>query len=124
VEALGELRALRRRAADPLDGVADTMILLKRTALAAYPRARVANLSGEAWWAFLDRSVGTKRFSDGLGARAERLVYARQGGDEAPERVARRLYKAAGRWIAHHRPADASPVADAAPGTGPPRIER
>lgn len=111
VEALAELRMLRRHARDPQAATADLLILLKRTALAAYPRAQVAGLSGEPWWGFLDLSGGRPDFADGLGNLAEQLVYAQQGGDTVSARDLRRLYKAAEHWIKRHRPADGGPVA-------------
>lgn len=42
-------------------------ILLKRVALANYPRHEVAGLHGEAWLKFLDKSSMTKDFSQGPG---------------------------------------------------------
>lgn len=41
--------------------------LLKRTAIAAYGRERVAHLSGDEWLAFLDTSSGSDRFTAGSG---------------------------------------------------------
>lgn len=42
-------------------------ILVKRTALHAYPRQEVASLSGEAWLRFLDASYNGTGFTDGPG---------------------------------------------------------
>lgn len=41
--------------------------LVRRTALAAYPRARVASLFGKDWLQFLDRAYGGDGFSNGPG---------------------------------------------------------
>ncbi|MCB1647472.1 MAG: DUF4381 domain-containing protein [Pseudomonadales bacterium] len=41
--------------------------LLKRVALTGYSREQVASLSGEAWVAFLDRTMGSHEFSMGAG---------------------------------------------------------
>lgn len=41
--------------------------ILKRVALAAYPRTEVASLSGEAWQRFLDRTGNTRAFTEGPG---------------------------------------------------------
>jgi hypothetical protein len=106
VEALSELHALRRRPADPREAVAGILVLLKRTALAAYPRVQVASLNGAAWWRFLDLSGGKTRFADGLGDFAERLVYGQQGIDETSKRDLKHLYRAAGQWIKRHRPSN------------------
>ncbi len=57
--ALKELRALAPAIGqgDPT-ALASLDILLRRTALAAFPRAEVASLTGPAWIAFLDRTGG------------------------------------------------------------------
>lgn len=102
-EALAELRALRRLAPGQREAAAGLMTLLKRTALAAWPRTEVAALSGEAWWRFLDENGGGKRFGGGLGELAEQLVYAKHGG-KFTGRDLRRLYKAVRQWIQRHRP--------------------
>lgn len=104
VEALAELRALRRQRLDPQDAVAGILVLLKRTALAAYPRVHVASLSGEAWWRFLDLSGDKPRFAAALGPLAEEAVYARKDVDAPSASDLKRLYRAAGQWIRRHRP--------------------
>ena len=106
VEALSELHALRRRPADSREAVAGILVLLKRTALAAYPRVQVASLNGAAWWRFLDLSGGKTRFADGLGDFAEKLVYGQQDIDETSKRDLKRLYRAAEQWIRRHRPSN------------------
>jgi hypothetical protein len=122
VEALAELRALRRDSPDPGRAVAAILVLLKRTALGAYPRVDVAALNGAAWWRFLDLTGGKTRFADGLGDYAEALAYARRGVDEAAAPDLRRLYRAAERWIRHHRPLDQATLSalsgDSARGSG------
>ena len=122
VEALAELHALRRRSADPREAVAGILVLLKRTALAAYPRVQVASLNGAAWWRFLDLSGGKSRFAEGLGDLAEEVVYAQQGVDETSKSDLKRLYRAAEQWIRRHRPSDHQSVsaaaADDTPGSG------
>src|SRR5262245_21209616 len=42
-------------------------LLVRRTALAAFPRQQVASLAGPAWLAFLDRTYGGQEFSQGPG---------------------------------------------------------
>lgn len=42
-------------------------ILVRRTALTVFPRADIADLSGNNWLAFLDRSYGGHEFSAGAG---------------------------------------------------------
>lgn len=67
-EALSELDrigqasdAVPRRLADQL------ALLVRRTALGAFPREIIAPLTGTAWLAFLDRSYGGDEFSRGVG---------------------------------------------------------
>ena len=74
--------------------------LLKRTALAAWPRERVASLSGEAWLGFLDETAGSDRFMRTPGSRIEEIALrqvALSGDDE------RELRAIAAEWIRRHR---------------------
>ena len=74
-------------------------VLLKRTALAAWPREEVASLTGEAWLAFLDRTGGTTAFTKGRGRCLETLAF---GGEvDAGSRAA--AIAAARDWIRRHR---------------------
>lgn len=63
--------AYRRAALNELnllsDNPADIAILLRRTALSAFPRPAVAALRGAAWLDFLDSSYGGNGFSQGAG---------------------------------------------------------
>jgi len=122
IEALAELRALRGRSESPGEMVAPVLILLKRTALAAYPRSRVASLNGERWWRFLDETLGKTCFADGLGELAEQAAYRRVAAEPLPARDLQRLYRAAEQWIRGHRVVDqqARPgvMAGDWPGTG------
>ncbi|WP_157018882.1 DUF4381 domain-containing protein [Mesorhizobium xinjiangense] len=97
--------AYRRFAIRELDAARDDpaaiAAILRRTALAAYPRRDVAGLAGEDWLRFLDERVEGTDFLEGPG----RLVA------EAPYRSAKddpALYRIARGWIAHHRPEQAS----------------
>jgi hypothetical protein len=93
--------AYRREAVRQLDTVDPGGIsaILKRTALAAWPREQVAALSGTAWLAFLDRTGRTTAFTDGAGRHIETLAF---GGtvDAASADSAR---GAARTWIRAHR---------------------
>jgi Ca-activated chloride channel family protein len=97
-EALAELDRIE----SATDGAAsDTSAalasLVRRTALAAFPREQVASLAGPAWMAFLDRTASTRDFSEGAGQALEVGAYRPAPGD--PHALA----GAARRWIkAHH----------------------
>ncbi|MDS9469341.1 DUF4381 domain-containing protein [Paracoccus sp. MBLB3053] len=74
--------------------------LLRRTALAAFPRREVAALTGAEWAEYLDRTAtpgpeGGFRMLNGLLASAP---YARQ----VPEFDGARLMRLARHWIRHH----------------------
>jgi hypothetical protein len=76
--ALGELRWLGTRWGADGDGrgyAAAVSALLRRLALARYPRERVAGLSGDAWLDFLDRSGGGGGFRSGVGRALTELPY-------------------------------------------------
>jgi hypothetical protein len=87
--ALAELNA----AGDDPAAIAD---VLRRTALAAWPRERVASLSGRAWLQFLD-ATGGGGFADGPG---DALLAAPYREDAAPAPGLRDL---AARWIRRHK---------------------
>lgn len=70
--------------------------ILRRTALAAFPRAQVAGLYGEAWLAFLDQAYGGTGFSKGPGRALAQAPY-NTGGE------ATGLAALAGEWIRRHR---------------------
>ena len=65
-------------------------VLLKRVALAAYPRQEVASLHGSEWVDFLSRTCP--------GADLSGLVVADTTAPAGPE-----VKQAAGQWIRHHR---------------------
>jgi hypothetical protein len=71
--------------------------LVKRVALAAYPRERVASLSGGAWLAFLDATGGTDDFTRGPGAALE------AGYEPGAHGVSPGLVAAVRHWVKHHR---------------------
>ncbi|MEQ9690218.1 MAG: DUF4381 domain-containing protein [Bauldia litoralis] len=95
-QSLYRRQALREVAAAPHDAAAIATIL-RRTALAAFPRHDVAGLQGDAWLAFLDASYPGSGFSDGPGAVIARAPYATMA--DAPG-----LAALATDWIHRHRP--------------------
>ena len=95
--AESELDAITAAAdADPAGSAAKIAVLLKRTALAAYPRHDVAALAGNEWADFLARSSADDKL---VRANAETIAHAayRQDAD------GRELVAAARRWIRVHR---------------------
>jgi hypothetical protein len=68
--ALAELDAWERAArsgGDPVGHAETLAALLRRVALVRYPRPEVAPLGGDAFLAFLDRTLGEAHFRDGPG---------------------------------------------------------
>lgn len=86
--ALSELAALRaavRADGDTRAFVAALSRLLRRFALARFPREQVAGLTGDAWLAFLDATGGGDAFRHGQGRALADLVYgATRNGDPPP----------------------------------------
>lgn len=74
--------------------------LLKRTALAAWPREEVASLSGDAWLDFLNKSAGSEAFHQAPGNRIEEIALRPAALSSEDERELRRL---AAEWIRRHR---------------------
>jgi hypothetical protein len=96
-QAEAELDAIAARLpSEPTVAAMEIAELVKRTALAAYPRERVASLHGHDWAEFLRDSTDNDRtVADG----AERLANAAY----RPDSVAEELVEPARRWIREHR---------------------
>jgi hypothetical protein len=77
--------------------------LLKRVALVAYPRVQVAELHGDEWLGFLDRSLGTSDFSRGVGRQLPQLAYDPEAADRLSEPEKKQLSELVRRWIRRHR---------------------
>lgn len=76
------------------DLVAEVSALLKRVALARFPRTDVASLTGQGWLDFLDRNGGAGRFTEGPGRVLAEGPYA-----PAPAFDAEALLDLAANWI-------------------------
>ena len=105
-EALAELGRLEARCDDAgqrAEALAELAALFKRTALAAWPRARVASLSGRRWTRFLAAN-GTAKFDPAAERLLDDLEYR---GEDAlrsvPASDARAALRAARVWIVGHR---------------------
>ena len=97
-EALNELAQLRSDQSS--SGWRAVPALLKRTALASFPRTRVASLSGDEWINFLCSTVNQPGMDREAGVLLERAAYGTSG-FEASE--IDHLFKAAETWIRRHR---------------------
>ncbi|WP_299475758.1 DUF4381 domain-containing protein [uncultured Roseibium sp.] len=71
-QALTELEACQN---DP----GELARILRRTALAAYPRAEIASLHGRDWLAFLDRTYPGNAFLEGAGKDLADAPYRQSG---------------------------------------------
>lgn len=95
--ALAELTALETAWKERGDGVKlleEISRLLRRYALARFPRERVSGLVGSEWLSFLDETGGAGRFAEGAGRLLISGPYG-GGGGEDPEPV----LDAAKNWI-------------------------
>jgi len=82
--------------------LAEVALLLKRTALSAYPREDVAELSGEEWLAFLDRTGHTHDFSQGAAAVIGKISWQPQAGAMLSDQNLKEIVNAVQHWINHH----------------------
>ena len=76
--------------------------LLKRTALCAAARERIASLTGDAWLSHLDSGADEPLFAEGVGRQLPELTYGRDDREFSPEQ-AREIISVARRWIREHR---------------------
>ncbi len=112
--ALEELTAIERDLKRPekrARALAEIPLLVKRTALAAFPRSEVAGLSGEKWLAFLDKTLGGKDFTAKEGRLLPDLAYApghRISG--LPDETTGRLLRLIRHWIRVHGGGNRAPV--------------
>ena len=98
------VNAYRREALKELDVMKDPAkltSLLKRVALATYPREMVAGLSGSRWVDFLNGSAAVAHFDGGI---AEQMVYLEYIPKQAVKSPDADLINAAKRWINSHKP--------------------
>ncbi|HEY2711871.1 MAG TPA: DUF4381 domain-containing protein [Chthoniobacterales bacterium] len=105
-DALAELDRTRFRFDDPAGraaAIAFLAELLKRAALAAWPRETVAGLTGPSWSDFLDRSAGRTKSFSGFGEQLEKISYDPRAANSFSEAQARELVSVTRNWIAHHR---------------------
>lgn len=87
------IKALKAAGEDPV-AIAE---VLRRAALAAFPRSEVAGLSGDDWLAFLDETGGCADFLHGQGRVLALAPY------RSPGQKAEALPRIAAQWVRNHR---------------------
>lgn len=99
-QALAELKGIEARSAGlPAADLACALaILLRRTALAAFPRDQVAALTGAEWLSFLDRTDSGQVFSQGPGRTLEAAAYGPAASADPKGQI-----QAVRAWIRRHR---------------------
>jgi hypothetical protein len=103
--SLAALRQLKARAADEAQrtpALRELLELVKRTALAAFPRQQVAALSGAAWLAFLDRTGHTNAFAHGQGQLLPVLSYDPHAISRLDAQSVDELFSVVSHWIQNH----------------------
>jgi hypothetical protein len=91
---LARLRALAARADSAGEALPGLSRLLRRYALAVYPREQVAGLSGPDWLQFLDAHGGDGRFAAGPGRALAEAPYRPPGDSDLGA-----LFELVGDWI-------------------------
>lgn len=112
--ALTELEAIERELQQPekrAKALAEIPMLLKWTALAAFPRSVVAGLSGEKWLGFLDKTMGGKDFTGEEGRLLPELAYASVSRiSKLPDEKVGRLLQLVRQWIKVHKGRDRASI--------------
>ncbi|EXJ15352.1 DUF4381 domain-containing protein [Imhoffiella purpurea] len=93
---LAELREDLTRDGDTRRFVAEVSRLLRRMALARFPRERVAGLSGRDWLRFLDATGGEGAFGEGPGRALVEVSFSGRVSEGADPDA---LVRAAERWV-------------------------
>ena len=99
--------------------------LLKRTAVAAFPREDVATLTGLKWFEFLDYTARGSRFHDALGAMLENAIYDPRTVDTLDPQRLHSVVEAIRHWIKFHDTRlepQAGGAPDDEPTDGPPML--
>ncbi len=78
-------------------------VLLKRTALAAYPRNQVASLSGKDWVHFLNSKIRTPSFTEPVSSTLDKLSYSTGDLNAVDSQAASALLNASELWLKRHQ---------------------
>jgi hypothetical protein len=106
--ALREFRLLEKNiqsAADREASLRQIPALIKRTALAVYPRGQVASLAGSSWHTFLNSKVKNPPFTEPVVEILDRVSYSAGDLNELDGQAAATLLKATHHWLKHHQAA-------------------
>ena len=76
VKKLADIKANQNL--DDLTKLREVSILIRRVAVSIAPRSEVAALTGNAWLAYLDRSLPGSPFADGVGRCLSEIAYRHQ----------------------------------------------
>ena len=79
-------------------------ILLKRTALSAYPRNQVASLTGKDWFHFLKSTVKNPSFTKSTASTLNKISYSSGELGVVDEQATKALLNASRHWLKHHQP--------------------
>lgn len=77
--------------------------LLKRTALSAYPREKVASLAGKDWHRFLNSTLSTPLFAENVASTLDTVAYSSGDLSHVDKQAAAELLSASRHWLTHHR---------------------
>ena len=80
-------------------------VLLKRTALSAYPRSQVASLSGKDWFHFLNSTVKIPPFTDSTASTLNKISYSSGELSAVDSQATTALLNASRQWLKHHQAA-------------------
>jgi len=103
---LGQVKQQYAKQADDQWAITEVSHLLRRYALAVFPRSHVAGLSGQSWLEFLDQAGGTNQFSDGPGQALRSGPYQSRASLSAAD-----LLPLAERWIRQAQASEGKSIA-------------
>jgi hypothetical protein len=107
MSALGRLAGIEKeldKTGKGAPALTEIPFLVKHTALLAFPRKEIAQMSGEPWLEFLDKSYGGEGFTRGPGRMLPKLAYgsSRELQDISAEEI-NQLTVVLRQWIQDHR---------------------
>jgi len=100
LQSLTEIAGIRANRASSLRKLP---ALLKRTALSVYPREKVAGLTGEDWFQFLNSKVSKPSFSQHTFDTLNRLSYTTGDLNDVNDDAVKALFDACRSWFKHHK---------------------